>query len=528
MRAYHILLENKTIADLEDLKGYISDIESVNARLSDKITKVLRSALTATDSILGKKTNFNEDMTQTYALIDNLQNNLDTICPSGNCDGIPAYRTMKDLLNKLVAEVKQAAEKIEKTGYEKGTQDTKKRMKEMKIQLNKKILELVKKAEGINSENELEKTSMTETQQAIHNKLESLLSDVEDREIEAETLDKFLDMAKNGEIIDMKSLVLTKSGKIDDHINTLPRDVEELFNDEFKGSIFSFIPGGTTSGNYGPTEVALAIFGNPAKKARKGDLEVDGEMFELKGSGYSKITKKGLPTGPYGARLNSKGIGSGTSGWNILNKQIKKFMPSIKLEYKGDPSQGKPKAGTKAAKLWQDPAKGYLTYTSTQATKDKDGNLIVKPDGSPEVKEKKASRYNFNSKGIAALNNEVLGPLADPKKTYEILLPTFQAVVNGHKKVKDFDSLVRGMINSDGTLDEKKLWKNYSAIAYESYNQEDEVENILFINSTNRNYFIVRTKEDLIDAIDAGEIKVSGGITWNDDQQKATPQYIRL
>lgn len=528
MRAYHILLENKTIADLEDLKGYISNIESVNARLSDKITKVLRSALTATDSILGKKTNFNEDMTQTYALIDDLQNNLDTICPSGNCDGIPVYRTMKDLLNELVSEVKKAAEKIEKTGYERGSSETKIQIMKMKKELKKKVLDLVKKAEGLDPEMKLEKADMNQTQQAIEAKLMQLVSDIEEREIDTMTLNKFLDLSKEGKIIDMKKLVSTKSGKIDDHINRLPADVQELFNDEFKGSIFSFIPGGTTSGNYGPAEVALAIFGNPANKAAKGDLEVDGEMFELKGSGYKGVTKTGKLNQEYGARLNSKGIGSGTAGWNVLNKQIKKHMPSIKAEYKGDPTQGKPKSGTKAAKLWQDPSQGYLTYTSTQRETDEDGNLVLKPDGTPKMKEKRASRYNFNTKGITALNKEVLGPLGDPAKTMDILLPTFQAIVNGHEKVKDFDSLVRGMINSDGTLDEKKLWKNYSAIAYESYNQEDEVENILFINSTNRNYFIVRSKEDLLDAIDAGEITVKGGITWNDDQQKATPQYIRL
>ena len=79
-----------------------------------------------------------------------------------------------------------------------------------------------------------------------------------------ESLTKLLDHAIAGELIDTKALVAAKKGRIDDHVNkNLEPDVIKVFDEYFKGDIFNFIPGGTTSGNYGPAEVGLAIFGNP-------------------------------------------------------------------------------------------------------------------------------------------------------------------------------------------------------------------------------------------------------------------------
>ena len=49
----------------------------------------------------------------------------------------------------------------------------------------------------------------------------------------------------------------------------------------------------------------------------------------------------------------------------------------------------------------------------------------------------------------------------------------------------------------------------------------------VFVNSINRNYYLIGNQDELMKAIDNGDIKIKGGITWNDDQQKATPQYRR-
>ena len=50
------------------------------------------------------------------------------------------------------------------------------------------------------------------------------------------------------------------------------------------------------------------------------------------------------------------------------------------------------------------------------------------------------------------------------------------------------------MANDDGTILMQRLWSFYTGLAYESYNIEDDVENILFINSTTRSTTLLITE----------------------------------
>ena len=392
-----------------------------------------------------------------------------------------------------------------------GIQDTTtKNIQTLKKEMKGKLKQLVKKAEGLDAETTLDKSSMSAVQSSILNQLSSIIDTIEDRAIPPATINKFLDHAIAGEIIDMKSLVARKQGQIDDHINPkLDQDVKDLFDEEIKNAFFGFIPGGTTAGNYGPAEVGLAILGNPAKKAdSRGDLIVGDVAFELKGSGY-KPSKSGKTTtgGLYGARLNSKGIGPGTAAWETLNKEIKKINPKMK---ESNPSKEK---GAIAQK-------GYMNAYNITTSKG-------------EVSYKLSSRYNFNKSGLDKLNKEILIPKGNPENTIQLLDATFKAVINGHKKVikafgeESWNSRIAAMVDPDGSINQKKMLENFSALAYDSYKIEDKVENILFVNSHNRNYYLIGTQDELIKAIQTGDIEIKSGITWNDDQQKATPQYAR-
>jgi len=138
---------------------------------------------------------------------------------------------------------------------------------------------------------------------------------------------------------------------------------------------------------------------------------------------------------------------------------------------------------------------------------------------------KEASRYNFNAKGIELLNKEILEPYSNKQKTTELLMGAMKGIITGWKRVPDFDKIVAKMSNDDGTISMQRLWSFYTGLAYESYNIEDDVENILFINSTTRSYYIINNRDEMIKAIASGEIQVKGGVSWNDDQQKASPQY---
>ena len=461
----------------------------------------------------GKEEPVEEDVavatSATQISIANIKRIIDVMCggqPINVCKNPAALE-----LEKEIATLEQSIpEQIKQERGEERTQ-TIKDLKTFKKELRTKLKLLVKKAEGLSPESQLDKTNMSAVQKSILNHMTGIINTVEDRDISPETINKFLDYAIAGEVIDMKGLVSAKKGKIDDHINqTLDQDVKDLFDDEIKTAFFSFIPGGTTAGNYGPAEVGLAILGNPAKKAEsKGDLIVDGVAFELKGSGY-KLSKEGKATkgGLYGARLNSKGIGPGTAGWQTLNKEVKRINPKIK-EINPNDEKG----------AMTEP--GYMSAFNVMTSKGK-------------VSKKLSSRYNFNSSGLEVLNNEVLIPNAKSKPpgdgikdTIQLLDTTLKSIINGWKKVSNWKKRIRAMVDKDGSIDLKKFQLHYSALAYDSYNKEDEVENILFVNSMNRNYYLIGTQAELIKAIKSKQIKIKGGITWNDDQQKATPQYGR-
>ena len=438
----------------------------------------------------------------TEMIIANIKRTIDAMCggqPINVCKDPDAMALQKD-----ISALEQAIpEQIKQERGEERTQ-TIKDIKVLKKEMRRKLELLVKKAEGLDPETPLDRNSMSAVQESIINQLSSIIDTVEDKDFAPETVNKFLDYAIAGQVIDMKGLVSAKKGKIDDHINqALDQDVKDLFDDEIKKAFFGFIPGGTTAGNYGPAEVGLAILGNPAKKAEsKGDLIVDGVAFELKGSGY-KLNKAGESTDGslYGARLNSKGIGPGTAGWETLNKEIKRINPKIK---DSNPSQEKG--------AMKEP--GYMSALNATTSKGK-------------VSYKLSSRYNFNKSGLDKLNTEILIPNGNPEDTIQLLSKTFKAIVNGYKKVDNWGKRIAAMVDKDGSINQQNMLINYSAIAYDSYNKEDEVENILFVNSMNRNYYLIGTQDELIKAIKSGEIKIKGGITWNDDQQKATPQYAR-
>ena len=418
---------------------------------------------------------------------------------------------LKDKCNTLNVELKKLELKIDQlekelmsytarevdidTAIKMGGEQREIDMRKAKTQLKKQVVALVKKAEGI-ADDKYEASNFNKVQNSIADKLNSIISGIEeDEKVSLVALGKLLTHAMNGELIDTKALVSAKEGKIDDHINrNLDKEVLDIFDSYFKGDIFEFIPGGTTSGNYGPAEVGLAIFGNPAKKAEShGDLEIDGVMYELKGSGFKRLKSGKVGNSIYGARLNSKGISSGTNGWGPLEKGIKKIHPKIgELNPNKNPSE--------AAK-----EPGFMKYTSAAG--------------------KQASRYNFNAKGIQFLNDEVLEPYSDKKKTTELLLGVIKGIMPGWKRVPDFEKIVAKMPNEDGTLSMQRLWSFYTGLAYESYNIEDNVENILFINSNTRSYYIINNRDEMIKAIAQGKVEVTGGISWNDDQMKASPQY---
>jgi len=425
---------------------------------------------------------------------------------------------------KLVKELEQKAQELNKLldkaiKYAGDVREKQviKDLKTAKKQLQLKIKKLVAKAEGLEPDTDFEKTVFDKVQKGIEDMMKSQVDALEEDDAEdVKSINAMLDQGIAGNIIQMSRLATTKQGNIFDYINpALDPKVRETF-DKIKRDVMRFVPPSKGSGNYGPAEVFLAMFGNPAKKAgTAGDLIVGKEKFELKGSGFKSYDEeKKSGTGLYGARLGAKAVNSADVAWEDFNKELMKIDPSLQKTNTSQESTINPK--TKKPTWAQNKATpGYLNWLSPTFNKD-----------TKKIEFKKASRFNFNKSGVKMLNDEILGPKSDKAKTTNLLKAILPKLIKGVQKIEGYEEKVESIVADDGTIDFDQFNRVYGGLAYSSYQSgQDKIGKIMLINGHSGNYVIVNGPQELQDRIADGTIKVAGGMTWNDDQQKATAQF---
>ncbi len=293
-----------------------------------------------------------------------------------------------------------------------------------------------------------------------------------DRKFTQEDFKDFLNDAISGKVIDMSSLVKSDKGNVNNFV-TDPK--HKLIFDIIKDDVFGYKPGGTGA-NMGPGEVALTMFGNPIRKGEIGDLDIDGIMYEVKGG---QTTGK---TSGYGGRMNGKQVQKPTSGFVIINNFFKKYLPQV------DP-------------------------------------IAMGPTG------KKGSRFNWNTKGLNALNEIMIANVKKKDKRSillkELMLTLWAGLINNRDEIKNFQERVYSMINNDGIVDIEKAIQTAAELLYESYALSDvqiikgkPVFNIIVLNAGNLNYQIIRSSKDI------SKVKIVGGISWNDANQSTSPQLF--
>jgi hypothetical protein len=391
-------------------------------------------------------------------------------------------------------------------------------IKKAKNELNQKIRDLVIKAEGLAPDTPFEKTAFDSVSKGIAAMLKTQVDALEEDDAEdAQSINAMLDQGIAGNIINMTKLISTNRGNIFDYINPeLDPKVRATF-DKIKRDIMTFVPPAKGSGNYGPAEVFLAMFGNPANKAKTaGDLIVgtgkEAEKFELKGSGYKKFDDKtNTGTGnPYGARLGAKAVNSADVAWEDFNKELMKIDPSLE---ETNPEKWQPESNQQVRIHSKTP--GYCNYMSPNKNKDLN-----------KWEYKKASRFNFNKSGLKLLNDEVLGPKSDKAKTTNLLKAILPKLIKGVQNIDGYDEQVESIVANDGTIDFDQFNKVYGGLAYASYQSgDDKIGKIMLINGHSGNYVIINGPKELQARIADKTISVEGGMTWNDDQQKATAQF---
>ena len=308
----------------------------------------------------------------------------------------------------------------------------------------------------------------------------------EGSDITQDEIKDFLKACADGKVINMLGVIGTDRGNIKDHVNPEYQKVFDIFVEE---NIFSYSPG-TTSGAIGPGEMALSMMGNPAEKGKKGDLKIGDKEVEIKASAKT------------GGRLNSKSITKATSGWQIWKQRINDIL-------KDAPKDRTIGVTNKKGQTEQIPINKF------------DGNQynIIKD------KSKLGSKYNFNDKGIRALNAEVLQPYSNFEKTFALFHDTFKSLVLNFDKIKMADKLIANAIEQDGTVDFQKIGRAYTKIAYESYHMADGITTIMFLRTDTLDYTIAADGDDLVSKMQDGTIVMGAGFNWNDDQQTPTPGY---
>lgn len=308
----------------------------------------------------------------------------------------------------------------------------------------------------------------------------------EGSDVTQDEIKEFLQACAQGKVINMLGVIGTDRGNIKDHVNPKYQKVFDVF---VKENIFSYSPG-TTSGAIGPGEMALSMMGNPAEKGKKGDLLIGDKEIEVKASAAT------------GGRLNSKSITKATSGWQIWKERI------------GDILSSAPKNAT----IKVTNKKGERIDTPLNKFNGDQYNVI-------KDKAKLGSKYNWNPKGIQALNEEVLQPYSNFEKTFSLLHDTIKSLVLNFDKINMADKLLANAIEQDGTVDYLKINKAYTKIAYESYNMADGITTIMFLRTDTLDYTIAENGDDLVNKL-GDTIIMGAGFNWNDDQQTPTPGYI--
>jgi len=299
-----------------------------------------------------------------------------------------------------------------------------------------------------------------------------------------EFLDFFQQCLGDG-VINLKSMVSQNEGNVKDHV--LPK-YKKVFDYLVRHDIFNYSPS-ATSGAIGPSEMALAIMGNPVLKSEKGDLNIDGQLYELKSS---------LNTG---GRLNGKMMTKTTAGWSVWANQINDIL-------KDAPSN--------------------LTIHVTDKNGKRTSIPLSKFDGNTYNYQKKSckygSKYNWNRSCFTLLNEEVLEPYSTRKKTFQLFSKTIKAMILNYDQIPNADKILKDAINRGGTVDYDRITKAYSYITFLSYKLSDNIEKILFLKTDTLDYYIVNNIDEFMEAL-GDKIVVSSGFTWNDDQQSPTPAY---
>lgn len=458
-------VEAKANPDVQKKLYSIKDYEAADAR-AEKAIQEIKAAIETVNSLPIDDAQKETTIKQINAPLDKLVKEFEVVRAqrdSARAERDEAISFVKEVTGILVT----LGNKVQ--GYQEATEED-------LASMPSKTRASVKKA-AVNAE------KFTKTlKQALFGKI---LDMQEGSDLTQDEIKDFLQACADGKVINMLGVIGTDRGNIKEHVNPKYQKVFDVFVEE---NIFSYSPG-TTSGAIGPGEMALSMMGNPAEKGKKGDLKIGDKEVEIKASAKS------------GGRLNSKSITKATSGWQVWKAKINNILSQA-------PKDATIKVTNEKGERVDQPLNKF----------NGDQYNVVKG------KSKLGSKYNWNPKGIQALNEEVLEPYSNFEKTFELFHDTIKSLVLNFDKISMADKLIANSIEQDGTVDYLKINKAYTKIAYESYQLADGITTIMFLRTDTLDYTIADDGDDLVNKL-GDSIIMGAGFNWNDDQQTPTPGY---
>jgi hypothetical protein len=454
---------DQLLADIDDLKLVAEE----NPELEKKITNSLRSLLNYAKSATAKLgitiPPTVEESTAIYSLIDELHSQIEHLEPLGK-QVAPIIATIRE----KIAELKSAIQ----TGFD---DERKKGGEEVK--------QNIENVNKIKNEYASTITSRVGKSDSWKRGLISALSHYDDQV----ALD-FLEMCANGTALTIKigKTEQIAKYKLNNIVNVKLKPIFDPENKEIFGSLLRlpFSEGTGFGAGIAPGESLLACLLPGATSAAKGDIEMNGETWEMKAGSYGFNAEKG--------KLGKSGA------WLDCSK-VAENAPSLK-------------------KVFADSVIKYITNKNKKVTIGKNilsiGDLIKLADFRPTKLEH--LKVLFNMLG----SDNAFNVLSD---TYGEIVPTVKA-----KNLKTFNAAVKlslPLIEQNNSAELAKLHVKLSMFEYAL--GEFKATNFIFYNSTTHDIAIIQGPGSFSNALTPKYNILTSSFTMNGGNKASAGVFLQ-
>jgi ferritin len=318
--------------------------------------------------------------------------------------------------------------------------------------------------------------------EGIFNKPISQANTIQQRDAVAKKILSFMKRCEVG-VIDLKAKIAAGKGIITSGISGEDQEILDML----ENALMKAKPG-KTAGNWGPGELGLAILGTPVNKGSKGDLDVGGEMIELKASQNPKK----------GGRFGSTALQRGTDGKADYTEALRNLLTTA----------------------------GYNPKQLLDKSNPKYIGLLPAAKGKTKI----VSHLSFGQTFIeAGLNPKIKGRVS-PADTLNFLeMVAISCITKEYKYDIRTKPLFQNCVNGDSTINLPMFNLKYSEMLYGLYQKTDDVGKIMVMNPLTGSYFILGGPKDLAKAAknDGQNAPIQFStvtIDFSDSQGKASPQ----